>query len=80
VFPITETDPASYKRTTGLWVRALDEAMAAPIKVSGLEGASDARFGGDGWLYYLADGAGAKDKAATTQVWRAQIGARRKRP
>lgn len=75
VFPITGTDPASYKRTTGLWVRALDEAMAAPIKVSGLEGASDARFGGDGWLYYLADGAGAKDKAATTQVWRAQIGA-----
>lgn len=75
VFPITQTDPASYKRTTSLWVRSLDSAAAQPVKATGIDGASDARFGGDGWLYFLADDATAKDGEATSQVWRARIGA-----
>lgn len=75
IYPVTETDPASYKRTTDLWVRALDSASAKPIKVMGLDGAGDAKFGGDGWLYFLADGAAAAGKEATSQVWRARIGA-----
>ncbi len=75
VFPVTETDPASYKRTTGLWVRALDQASAQqPVRVTGIDGAGDARFAGDGWLYFLADGAVADGKTATSQVWRARIG------
>ena len=75
VYPVTETDPASYKRTTGLWVRALDDAAAAPVRIAGLDGASDARFASDGWLYFLADGAKRGDAEPTTQVWRAQLGA-----
>jgi dipeptidyl aminopeptidase/acylaminoacyl peptidase len=75
VFPVTETDPASYQRTTALWVRPLDNEAARPIKVTGLDGASDAKFGGDGWLYFLADDATAKEGEASSQVWRARIGA-----
>ena len=78
VYPVTETDPATYKRTTALWARALDNAAAKSIKVTGADGASDARFASDGWLYFLADGvvphraSGAKE--ATSQVWRARLG------
>ena len=74
VFPVTETDPASYKRTTALWLRTLDNTSTPPVKISGIDGASDARFAGDGWLYFLADGAVAEGKKATSQVWRARIG------
>ena len=74
VFPVTETDPQSYKRTTALWVRALDNPGAKPAKVAGLDGASDARFAQDGWLYFLADGVAVKGKEATSQVWRARLG------
>jgi dipeptidyl aminopeptidase/acylaminoacyl peptidase len=73
VFPVTETDPASYKRTTGWWVRALDDRAANPVKIAGLEGASDARFGGDGLLYFLADGAAQAGQEPTSQVWRTRI-------
>ena len=79
VYPVTETDPVTYKRTTALWVRALDNAAAKPVKISGLDGGSDARFAQDGWLYFLADGAAAPDRSgdgkATSQVWRARLGA-----
>ena len=74
VYPVTETDPVSYKRTTRLWVRALDNAAVGPVQIAGLDGASDARFADDGWLYFLADGAAAKGKEATSQVWRARVG------
>ena len=74
VYPVTETDPASYKRTTALWVRALDNPSFKPVKIAGLDGASDARFAQDGWLYFLADGIVPKGKEPTSQVWRAQIG------
>ncbi len=75
VYPVTETDPASYKRTTALWARALDNPAAKPAKVVGADGASDARFASDGWLYFLADGAKRGDAEPTSQVWRAQLGA-----
>lgn len=75
VYPVTTTDPASYKRTTTLWVRALDTPAATPMKVANLDGASDARFGPDGFLYVLADGAAKAGREATSQVWRARIGA-----
>lgn len=73
VYPVTETDPASYQRTTALWLRALDDAAAAPDKLRGIAGASDASFASDGWLYFLADGAAPRGKDATSQVWRARI-------
>ncbi|HEU4820503.1 MAG TPA: S9 family peptidase [Qipengyuania sp.] len=74
VYPVTETDAVSYQRTTELWVRALDDAAAKAVKITGLDGASDARFGGDGWLYFIADDATAKEGQATSQVWRARLG------
>jgi dipeptidyl aminopeptidase/acylaminoacyl peptidase len=74
VFPVTETDPASYTRSTALWVRGLDGAAAKPVRIAGIEGASDARFAADGWLYFLADGAKTGEAKPTSQVWRARIG------
>jgi dipeptidyl aminopeptidase/acylaminoacyl peptidase len=51
----------------------LDDRAANPVKIAGLEGANDARFGGDGWLYFLADGAKQEGKETTSQVWRTRI-------
>ena len=78
-YSVTETDPATYERKSTLYVRALDTPAAKAIKITGLDGASDARFAADGWLYFLADGAKKKgvstdDAKPTSQVWRARIG------
>ena len=73
VFPVTETDPASYKRTTRHWVRSLDDSAARPIRITGIDEAGDAKFGSDGWLYFLADDATAKKGEATSQVWRTRL-------
>ncbi|QPC98717.1 alpha/beta hydrolase family protein [Qipengyuania soli] len=70
VYPVTETDPETYARKGALYLRSLKQLDAKPIRLD-LE-ASDARFGGDGWLYYLADDADGGD-AATSQVWRARV-------
>ena len=74
VFPVTETDPVSYQRTSALWLRSLADPSAKPVRITGLDGAGDARFGGDGWLYVVADGAASTATPATSQVWRAEIG------
>ena len=76
VFPVTETDPTTYQRATALWVRSLNDVAAKPVKITGMEGASDAQFAADGWLYFLADGAAAKGAEPTAQVWRARLGPR----
>ena len=69
VFPLTETDPASYRRTTALFLRRLDEAKAAPIKLEMGGSATSPAFADHGWLYFLSDrGAGETD-----QVWRARV-------
>lgn len=70
VYTVTETDPESYQRKGVLHMRLLDAMDMAPVRLD-LEG-SDAQFGDDGWLYYLADDADAGDDS-TSQVWRAQI-------
>lgn len=70
IYSVTTTDPESYKRSSALWLRTLDDVDAAPIKLD-LTG-SDARFGDDDWVYFLADSAAGGDKA-TTQVWRARV-------
>ncbi|WP_375290662.1 prolyl oligopeptidase family serine peptidase [Qipengyuania sp.] len=72
VYPVTTTDPQSYERTSTHYLRSLDP-MAQPVKLSGLDGAGDARFAGDGWLYFLADAA--EGQGTGSQVWRARIGA-----
>ncbi|QKG70888.1 dipeptidyl-peptidase 5 [Erythrobacter mangrovi] len=71
VYTVTETDPESYARKSVLHMRLLNVMGAASLRLE-IDG-SDAQFGGDGWLYYLADSAeGGED--ATSQVWRARIG------
>lgn len=75
IFPVTETDTSSYQRKTVLYLRSLENAAAKPLRVTGLDGASDARFADDGWLYFLAEGAAGAGREATSQVWRAQLAA-----
>lgn len=70
VFPVTVTDPESYARHSELHIRSLTDLTAKSAKLA-LDG-SDARFGGDGWLYYLADDADGGE-TATSQVWRARV-------
>lgn len=72
LYSVTTTDPESYKRSSALWLRSLADNAAAPIKLE-LTG-TDARFGADGWVYFLAEGANGGDKQ-TTQVWRARVAA-----
>ncbi len=72
IYSVTSTDPESYKRSGKLWLHRLDDPAARPVALE-LDG-SDAVFGGDGWLYYLADSA-AGGEGATSQVWRAHVAA-----
>ena len=73
VYPLTETDPASLKRTTTLFVRGLSDKRAMPIRLDLGGTAGSPAFGDDGWLYFLSDrGAGRAD-----QVWRARRPQRR---
>ncbi|MDP4573787.1 S9 family peptidase [Qipengyuania sp. G39] len=62
VYSVTKTDPETYERSSTLYMRSLADMDAAPVAL-GLSG-GDAKFGGDGWLYYLHD----------DQVWRTRIG------
>ncbi|TMM48219.1 alpha/beta hydrolase family protein [Qipengyuania marisflavi] len=74
IYPVTTTDPDSFKRSTALYLRPLDTQGTPAVELTALKGASDAAFGGDGWLYYLADDATpAAGKDATSQVWRARV-------
>ena len=50
VYPITETDPASYKRTTALYLRSLSDKRGAPVKLDLGGTASSPAFADDGWL------------------------------
>lgn len=72
VYPVTTTDPVSFERTTTLYLRPLGVEAANPVRIDKLTGASDARFGGDGWLYYLGE---AKGGEKSSQVWRAKVAA-----
>ena len=72
VYPVTETDPESYKRTTTIWRRSLADpgAQDAALDLGG--SASSVTHGPDGALWFLsARGEG----EAKTQVWRATVAA-----
>ena len=68
VYPITVTDPASYKRTTALYLRSLSDKRGAPVKLDLGGTASSPAFADDGWLYFLSD----RGQGGTDQVWRAR--------
>ena len=70
VFPVTVTDPASYKRSTALYIRSLAADAAPAAHLTGLDDADSPAFTADGWLYFLADG-----KDAAGQIWRANVAA-----
>ena len=72
VYPVTETDPQSYKRTTTFWQRSLADAKAQGAALDLGGSASSVTYGPDGALWFLsARGEG----EAKTQVWRAPIAA-----
>ncbi|GGE04091.1 prolyl oligopeptidase [Tsuneonella deserti] len=71
VYPVTETDPASFKRSTALFVRSLADAKAMPRRIDLGGTASSPAFGDDGWLYFLSD----RGEGGSDQVWRARISA-----
>lgn len=70
VYSLTETDPATYKRTTTLMARSLTDKRAVPVRLDLAGSASSPAFGDDGWLYFLSD----RGEGGTDQVWRARIG------
>ncbi|MBD3729838.1 MAG: S9 family peptidase [Sphingomonadales bacterium] len=73
VWTVTVTDPASYARSTQVWLRDLARRDAVPVQLDLGGSASSPAFGDDGWLYFLSDRKPAdadKDAAATSQVWR----------
>lgn len=71
VYPVTETDPDSLKRSTRLWLRDLADPQREPVPLDLGGSASAVSFGPDGALWFLsARGEG----EPTTQVWRAAIG------
>ncbi len=71
IYAVTETEPATFERETAYYLRSLTDMDAEPVRIGPIGDA--ARFGGDGWLYFLADDATVADDA-TQQVWRARIG------
>ncbi|MCP5395715.1 MAG: S9 family peptidase [Sphingomonadaceae bacterium] len=76
VYPVTVTDPESYKRTTQLYLRDLQDEDGEPILLDLKGSASSAAFGADSWLYFLSDRKpeGAEEGTeGTTQVWRAAL-------
>lgn len=72
VYPVTETDPEGFKRTTRWWLRDLAKAEAGPVALDLGGSASAVSFGPDGALWFLsARGEG----EPLTQVWRAALAA-----
>ncbi len=77
IYPVTETDPASYKRTTTLHLLDLSDPEKASTKLDLGGTANAAAFGPGNWLYFLSDrtGKGGGDEAGSMQVWRVAMGA-----
>ena len=70
VYSVTETDPDSYERSSALYLRSLIDMDIDPVRLE-LDGSS-AAYGGDVWLYYIADGVAGSDETAP-QVWRTLV-------
>ncbi|MGX7927577.1 dipeptidyl-peptidase 5 [Tsuneonella sp. HG094] len=71
VYPLTTTDPATYARSTALYVRRLTDLRAAPVRLDLGGSAASAAFSDDGLLYFLSD----RGEGETDQVWRARVSA-----
>ena len=69
IFPLTETDPVSIKRTTSLYLRSLTDSRSMPTRLDLGGSAGSPAFGDDGWLYFLSD----RGEGGSDQVWRARI-------
>ena len=67
IYPVTQTDPATYARSTRYYLQNLSAKLATPVVLNLPDGASDAKFAPDGAVYFLASG---KDGKNTSQVWR----------
>ena len=72
VYPVTETDPDTLKRTTTLWQRSLADPRAEAVALDLGGSASSVTYGPDGALWFLSARGEGEPK---TQVWRAPVGA-----
>ncbi|OYW16263.1 MAG: peptidase S9 [Novosphingobium sp. 12-64-8] len=66
---VTTTDPVSFKRTSGLAVKALASPKGAPVNLIWDGSASDPAFAPDGRLYFLSDRKAQGAATGSTQVW-----------
>ena len=67
VFQMTETEPKTYKRSTGLWLIDRGAQGAAPVRVADTADKNETApaFHPDGSLYFISNASG------KSQVWRA---------
>ena len=68
-FDVTETEADSYERSNALYLLALDDPAATPVRVADKPGKSEhsPAFSEDGSLYYLSDASGSE------QLWHVDI-------
>lgn len=66
VYQMTETEPATYKRSTGLWVVDRNAKNAQPVRIADTPGKNETSpaFDRDGALFFLSNASG------SDQVWR----------
>lgn len=72
VFQQTDTEPGTYKRSTGLWLVDRNAKEAKPVQIADTPGKSETSpaFAPDGSLYFLSNASG------SDQVWRVDLAAR----
>lgn len=73
VYPVTETDPESYERSSDLYLRDLTDLEADPVRLDVGGKASGATFGSDDWLYFLSSRAYGDEEEERSRLWRAAL-------
>ena len=69
VFQMTETEPETYKRSTGLWLVDRNAKDAKPVAIADMPGKNETApaFAPDGSLYFLSNASG------SDQIWRIDL-------
>jgi dipeptidyl aminopeptidase/acylaminoacyl peptidase len=74
IYPVTETDPDTLKRTTTHWRHALADPRSGPVALDLGGSANAVSVAPDGSVWFLAArGEGEGADGPTTQVWRAPV-------
>lgn len=76
LYPVTETDPETYERSTKFYLRDLSAPGDERVEIDLGGSAYSAVFGADSYLYFLSDRPAydaEEDAEGTSQVWRAAL-------